>query len=282
MRPMGNLRFIAIFNKFLRDTDRFRVWARGCACHQEQLAKHVKVDCELKGRRLKEAPVRVQEYQMVLSDTARDLKLSDCEDDQALFLEYGSALRLAFAEAGERFGWVSEPPYIFANILDRDWARVWVDHVSSVEEALQHRLVIPLNARFGPEIARIADGHTTYSEAIVEESRVWGRMPLVSDKAEGYHRSVKQEHDRAPAAKLPFIFATMRLEQNLELANLWCETAEGRDTFRSNWVNFFRVLQTKSARFLKRKRGGTRAFKLKQLYKVDEFARVDWSFAGSC
>ena len=151
--------FIAVYTPFLSETDLFRIWARGCPCHAELLRKHVPVECFWKGRRLKDAPERVRQYQHWLSETARKLKLSDCEDDQGLFLEYGASLRLAFAETGERFGWVAEPPYMFCNICDPEWAAVWIDSVSSVEVARRQRQVVQLNDRFGPDSCSARRGH---------------------------------------------------------------------------------------------------------------------------
>jgi hypothetical protein len=266
-----------VYSGFLKRVDRFRRWARGCPCHEEQRLNGVAVICDRVGRRLRDAPDQLKDLVMWFSETVRSLTLADCEGDQDLYLQYSGSLRLALVDISERFGWVEKPPYIFCNITVVAWACVWVDHIESAPESDRHRVTNFLEAKFGPAIRQIASGaQAPPTQAIMDESDIWGDMSLVSDKSEGFHRTIRQEHTRCPAAKVPWLFASMRLTQNLVLCNHFCETAQGKELFKTNYVNFSRVLQIKTRCFAKRVRSGTRRYKLTQLYRLDEFSRVDF------
>ena len=135
---------------------------------------------------------------------------------------------------------------------------------------------------FGEEIRSIAAGGVVIcSAALLEEQRCWVMMMIISDPAEGYHRGVKLERTRASSASTPFIFATLRLEQNLVLVEKWLALPVFREAWIFNFVNWSRVLQTKSVGFDRRKRFMSKQAKLRQVYRLDTWSRVDWSHEGS-
>ena len=238
--------------------------------------------CINKGKRLKEAPVKLQEMSMWLTDTSRSSTLELYDGDSDAFLEYSSSLRLTHVDLNDKFGWVGQPPYCFANIVSPEWALLWRDSFSSVAEDKHHRVTVWLNNRFSVPIARISDGDiASIPQDVLNEQQVWEKMPLCSDDAEGFHRGINCEVSRSSGARVPFLFSSLRLDQNLALCNEVCETEEGQKRFRFNWVNFSRVLQTRSRGFLQRKRDGTIRYKFLQIYRLDHFARVDWSGVGT-
>ena len=87
-------RFIDVFKPLLLEIERFRTWGRGCRCHDAQLVRGIHVNCDRKGRRLKDVPERVKQLTMYVSSKARELTRALCENDHALLLEYQASLRL--------------------------------------------------------------------------------------------------------------------------------------------------------------------------------------------
>ena len=105
-------------------------------------------------------------------------------------------------------------------------------------------------------------------------------MPLCSDRAEGFHRGINFELKRATGSHTPFLFSSMRLQQNLDLCSRVCETDEGRQRFRYNCVNYSRILQTSSQSLTRSKKLGSKRDKFLKIYRLDQYARVDWSCVG--
>jgi hypothetical protein len=210
-------------------------------------------------------PKRVQTLTITLSEHVKQLRLEDCERDQNLYLEYTACTRLAIVDLGEKWAWPSEPPYCFANILEPGWASVWISEYQSVPEGNHHRVTRHLQSKFGARIELLAGGGDASGDLLLAaEQKVWERMSLCSDPAEGYHRSVRLETKRASSAKLPFVFSTLRLKQNLDLARRWCSTPEGEKSFVYNFVNYSRILQTKQAFFLRAQKALGEGFDPKQ------------------
>ena len=110
---------------------------------------------------------------------------------------------------------------------------------------------VHLHSSFKSEIEFIAQGGSFPNDSpIVIERNVWRNMSLCSDPAEGFHRGMNLEKNRASCGTLPFRFGSIRLPQNLEIGKRFCATPEGAKTFSYNWVNYSRILQIKKRGFL--------------------------------
>ena len=68
------------------------------------------------------------------------------------------------------------------------------------------------------------------------ERDIFRRMCIVSDKAEGYHRSIAVSKQHARSSAMPYLLATNRLDQNLRNADQWIATEEGAAHFRYNFT----------------------------------------------
>ena len=274
-------RFIDVFKPLLLEIERFRTWGRGCRCHDAQLVRGIHVNCDRKGRRLKDVPERVKQLTMYVSSKARELTRALCENDHALLLEYQASLRLTQADLCEKFGWTAEPPYVFSNISSPEWAAVWVGMVRSTLLENHNRVTVTLEKRFGNQIEMISKGDLRgITPELLHEEKVWQNMPLCSDRAEGFHRGINFELKRATGSHTPFLFSSMRLQQNLDLCSRVCETDEGRQRFRYNFVNYSQILQTSSQSLTRSKKLGSKRDKFLKIYRLEQYARVDWSCVG--
>ena len=106
--------------------DKFRRWARGCKCHERELLEGKTVDCPRLGRRMQEAPSRVAAFENWLSAEVSGDVLQICEGNVNVRNEYESFLRSLQSDMC-LFAFVTEPPYVFANAADPDFAWMYVD-----------------------------------------------------------------------------------------------------------------------------------------------------------
>lgn len=204
------------------------------------------MSCHRKRRRLAELPQHIDDMIQWLSQQAAELTLDHCEGDHELFLEVGNFLRVGACEVGEAFGWANDPPYIFANADDSEVARCYLDKLDGMNLAQQHPVVQFHIEKFGSQLRALAAGdRSTLDNSFFAERDIFRRMPLTSDPAEGYHRSISCTKAHARAAGSTFLLASNRLEQNLRNARQWCQSDDGLEQFRYNFKCFSRILQTR-------------------------------------
>ena len=112
--------------------------------------------------------------------------------------------------------------------------------------------------------------------AFSQELDVWKDMPLVSDVAEGYHRSSKLTETRASGALKPCVLASNLLTQNLNELEGLCETDHGVAMFNRAYVNFSSVVRKEpSARYGQLKRKAVDVYA--EVYRLGRKSRFDWS-----
>ncbi len=258
--------------------EKFRTWARGCACHEDELRAGIKVKCPWMDRRLREAPDAVSRLLALLADTGTDLTLEKCEGDAAVYAEYGVFLRLVLDDVKHMWQWVFEPPYSFSMADDPDSAQMFLDYCALEEPAQHHRVTRYLCDTFGDQLARIANGDVScIDNAFRDELAVWWGMPLVSDLAEGYHRGTKLSEVRAAAAQKPFVLATNRIVQNCDELQDHCCTEDGFAEYKRAYINASSVLRRRrSSRYCQIKRNIWSV--CSEVYRLGKYSRVDWSF----
>jgi hypothetical protein len=109
------------------------------------------------------------------------------------------------------------------------------------------------------------------------EVRSLQNVPLDEGHAEGTHRSSHHEISRAVAAKLPWLFSSMRLKQNMIDVRCIPLEVEDNNLLQDAWVNWKVVLQFRpppaSLRPVKMK---TSKF-AQQVYRLGEFSMRDTS-----
>ena len=119
---------------------------------------------------------------------------------------------------------------------------MWVGMVRSTPLENHNRVTVTLEKRFGNQIEMISKGDLRgITPELLHEEKVWQNMHLCSDRAEGFHRGINFELKRATGSHTPFLFSSMRLQQNLDLCSRVCETDEGRQRFSHNFVNYSQI-----------------------------------------
>ena len=102
---------------------------------------------------------------------------------------------------------------------------------------------------------------------------------MSSSLAEGYHRSARLEKLRAPPSSMPWLLSTMRLKENMALAEEWCSTPEGRRSFSFDYLCYTRILQPPKRQWKRCKCGKKKVFAT--VYHLKDQARIDWEFVES-
>ena len=97
--------------------------------------------------------------------------------------------------------------------------------------------------KFLPDIEALANGQPC-SEALERDVRIVNQAPLDETAGEGYHRSTKHEHQRAPASSSQHLLRNTRLPQNLALVKHFVKLGPcGKAVVQSEWKIWKRVLQ---------------------------------------
>jgi hypothetical protein len=156
------------------------------------------------------------------------------------------SIRRFVQDARERFKWVFEVPYLFANVLTRAGAAEILQQWTSIGRELHHHVTCRLMDRFQDAIELVAAGDASPPpDELVAEQAIFRNMPLTSDLAEGYHRTASQTVHRAPVSKMPWVLSTQNLPQNLELVRDIMATEQGCNCVCAEWNMWNRILQTK-------------------------------------
>jgi len=246
---------------------------------QDLLARRL-VKCNRMGRRLAEALARLSALVVELQELLDRASLEACEADADLCMGVRYVIRRLQAEVVERFQWVAEPPYCFACAGTPEGARSFLTQYEAVGVERHHRVSVSIHRRFEAQLRQLADGDSSsVDELFRSEVLVFQRIPLCTDVAEGYHRGAKLTSTRAPSTKMPFLFASARLAQNLEFVLRRCQEPGGVDEFRREYTQWKRILQT-SARKRQRNKKIKPRDALAVIYRLGDHARVDWSSLG--
>ena len=139
----------------------------------------------------------------------------------------------------DKFDWLYQPPFLFANANNPEVCRKFLQLYSETPRIQHSRVTLYLIDTFGEHMEEIANGNVSVCNAeYSRELAVWDRMPLTSDPAEGYHRSTKLSKTRAHYSKMPWLISSNSLKQNLEFAYEEINSGDGGE----------RVLSTRGER----------------------------------
>ena len=90
--------------------NRFSSWARGCPCHEAELARGRKADCPWKGCRAVELSQRIAQLMAELAKLREEVTEGDYSG--ASVEDFRTAISRQMSFAALKFAWVDEPPYL--------------------------------------------------------------------------------------------------------------------------------------------------------------------------
>ena len=114
------------------------------------------------------------------------------------------------------------------------------------------------------------------SIALADEVKILQSIPLDEGPGEGYHRQTHLTMERAQASSAPWVMASVRHKQSLDLNKTLLNTygEKGAKVFKYEWRNFKRVLQPSMKNKWRNVRMTDGKF-YNKLYRLDEVADED-------
>lgn len=172
--------------------------------------------------------------------------------------------------------WADDPIVAKQCLADyeRDCAALPAQHIHRVS----HRF-LALGSPFRPMLCQVAEGGVA-PEALLRELTAYKLIPLSESDVEGIHAQV-QRGSGMRAAKAPWRFATVRLNQNIAL---YQEAADDRDlssAFAASWASWKTITKKATANCTARWLQTPLRIELKTffkaVYRLGDYALEDWS-----
>ena len=185
-------RFIAMLN-----------WGRGCACHRNEKDRS-KILCGKFGQNLADAKAHIATSLTNMMNDASQISYSDCEQDREVWDGIKFVLRRAVSDANTKTKWVAEVPYAFSRLSDPAECAEIIKQWRSCPPTMHNRntvRIMQIHEREIDSIARLETPVANMSADLRKIERVWKSMRIVSDVAEGYHRTCHVTKIRAPVSK---------------------------------------------------------------------------------
>ena len=241
-------KWISAFNKFTKKAEKFRLWGNGCTCHNAEFLLRMKVTCNKLSRRLHEAFDFVTSFLSDLVVWVNGLTLADCEGDRMIFKELTFVVRRFIPECRLKYSFTGEAPYILSNVCTPRFAKMFVDQCMDTDRVDQHPNTLRVAEQYIEAITEIVGGNTSnIPDGLAAEQEIYRRIPLSSQRAEGYHRTTRLSKIRGATSKIPWILASSRLDQNLDLLESQVEDSPlGESCFVAEYRSFSRILQTRA------------------------------------
>ena len=154
--------WIATFSHAFSALHSFQTWARGWPVPRGAAPEGRQSTLQQVGRRVAEAPARVDRLCTCLSDTASKLTCEACEGDARVCQQYRDFLVTLSDDCSSRWRWVSEPPYLFAGCDDIDTASMFMDKLNDTAAEKHHRAAQYLFEKFGTHLRQVANGDDSF------------------------------------------------------------------------------------------------------------------------
>lgn len=188
VEPDNMGRLIHVCHLWTDKVEKLRSWGIGCDCHEEYRMKGKRVSCHPAGCRLSGAIIEVIAAVSDIKDLLEVLRIKAAMigGDSELLFSCKLLLRRVLAEAVARTRLIHQLPYRVANLDRADVAVDIINQWQSIPDDKQHRVTGIVMARWGQHIKANTDGaNGALPLEFASELRVWRRMPLASDLAEG-------------------------------------------------------------------------------------------------
>lgn len=226
--------FVLWFTKWLTT---LMAWGCGCSCHEEELRSGVEVSCPRKGRRLHEAASHLRMEMQRALEAANSWTADTWQCGAGFHVEAQGCVRLVHAMAQEKFAFLSQLPYLLAQLplpgVKAEALRQWASAAPEAHHRVTREFMTEGSA-LRLQIDKMRPDGSGIGEQLRIEIESLRAIPMDDSVAEGPHARAKREQAHARGNRFPWVAASMRLGQNLgdcrdmvgatgaDLRQLWC------------------------------------------------------------
>ena len=205
------------FVQLLQPVRHLSGWLKGCDCHGGDLVRGAAVSCPWKGCRAKDLASRLDAFSCEMQEMR-----ADALDGKLVALgseEVVSCINRMLAYSALKFAWVKEPPYLIWNADRPEVAKQFLDHHDADirDRRSPHRVTAHFagtSSLLRRDMEELAAGRGMTAR-LREEILSYQFCKLDDTWVEASHRDLSGIGRRKPGSKMPFRFATLRLDQNL-------------------------------------------------------------------
>lgn len=239
-------RFIRWFCEWLGG---LMAWGRGCKCHEEQLKAGETVNCQWKGRRMKDAFAHASRELRSGLEEANSWEFSTWSLDSEEAMACQACVRATYHLASQKIRFLDRVPYLLCRLDEPGVKERCLEQWSEAPPEAHHRVtrefLSPTQA-LRRHVDLVQPDGSGISEELRNELLSLAAIPLDDSVAEGPHASANRHMSHSRAAKWPWVASTMRLAQNLEDARD-LPAAAGIDTSAA-WTMYKTVVRGPSYR----------------------------------
>ena len=226
--------------------------------------------------RLKEVGPFLRNLLSELARASRELNVRLCEGNALVYKDVCYSLRVTVSTGGPKTVWADTVPWIVARADNAVDARTAIDQLRSLPklDLLSQRYRDTLL----PSLQLVVDGGPVASDLSDEMSKL-NNTPVEEGPGEGYHRATNCSLSRSRVSRHPWLMASTRFKQNLEIGLRFCRRhgEAGKAVFRFEWRRYKRLLRGSMSRRY-RPLNIKPAMFYRRLYRLDAQAAVeDWS-----
>ena len=233
-------------------------WLRGCDCHEAELLARRQVQCSWKGCRAKSLGKRLgqlhEDYVNIRDRPRETLTRGTSSYDISLFASTIMGLAMV------KFAWVFEPPFLIVECGDREKVASFINMYDEAarQGAKTHRVsdyfASPEIGTLRPHLVAFAEGGYLHP-TLALEIEAYGAIMLDDSWAESYQRDATRITARFNTAKTAFRAATLRLDQNLALADM---TPDGEEALAGKLARWKSIGKCEGSRRLSSRGGATK------------------------
>ena len=238
-------------------------WGSGCSCHEEYGQIAPNVQCNQKGRRLKQAWPYATESLRRLLDESNQWSLAEFDGDVMLWRTAQGCMRKAFVYARSKIQFLDTLPYNLVRVdtpgvrdqcvaqwglappnVHHNVTRTWMDPAQSLRA----------------HVDNIAPDGSNVSRELRKALVALENIPLDDSIAEEPHARAARLGLHARGAKFPWIAASMRTQQNVK------DVESHPEALDRNWRLWKSLMQTGHSRERNRNAKIMRAAYLQRIY----------------
>ena len=187
------------------------------------------------------------------------------------------SVRRSVAELRQRLSWFGKLPYLFVNATDPTVANLILKSWRSLPKASHHLVTVRNCMLWEADLQRIANHETDaiFHRRPSMSRRSFRRMRLSSSSSEGWHCSVRLVKVRSNRSRIPWLFSSQRLPQNLQTIRTFEAMPSGRNSIRFEWHRCSRVLQAQRRKAVAASHQAV--FRQRRVYRLGKHSLTNWS-----